>query len=96
VRAFRHVSPCEGHCKQQAVASQASGVRQKGTYAMSTNAVALNLFSEPEGKIQVRQARVGIIDLGYVGVPLVIKKQGVTEDGRIGQGPDRPVVLCSS
>jgi UDP-N-acetyl-D-glucosamine dehydrogenase len=43
---------------------------------MSTNAVVLNSFSELKTKINARQAQVGIIGLGYVGLPLALLYSG--------------------
>ncbi len=39
---------------------------------MTTSSTASTLFDQLKGKIQQRQARVGIIGLGYVGLPLAL------------------------
>jgi UDP-N-acetyl-D-glucosamine dehydrogenase len=43
---------------------------------MSTQTVAPNLFHELKNKLQSREARVGIIGLGYVGLPLALLYSG--------------------
>jgi UDP-N-acetyl-D-glucosamine dehydrogenase len=39
---------------------------------MTTQATASSLFTDLKGRIEARQARVGIIGLGYVGLPLAL------------------------
>ena len=39
---------------------------------MSTQLTASSLFTELKSRIDTRQARVGIIGLGYVGLPLAL------------------------
>jgi UDP-N-acetyl-D-glucosamine dehydrogenase len=39
---------------------------------MTTSAIAGSLFSDLKGRIETRQARIGVIGLGYVGLPLAL------------------------
>jgi UDP-N-acetyl-D-glucosamine dehydrogenase len=43
---------------------------------MSIHAITQSSFSELKGRIQVRQAHVGVIGLGYVGLPLALLYSG--------------------
>ena len=46
--------------------------RDLGDDHMSTSTVASSLFSELKERIEKRHARIGIIGLGYVGLPLAL------------------------